>query len=187
VRSRPRGIRRITATLPTSARSAAVIAGGALTLTGRGDLWTLAVAFGVAGSSLLPALVVAGAGVATLARTGSAALSDISGSQAVLGAAGFTGSAAAVAATWTSAVSLIGVARQRAVGVGLGLLAGTLVAGPSLSGGIESVGVWIVGVAAGGALGFVVVPPDGARRWQAFVALGVGAIGVALGVIAGYH
>ncbi len=173
--------------LPGPARTAALFAGGTLTLTGRGDLWTLAIALGVADASMLTALAVAGAGVATLARAGSAALTDIAGSQAVLGAAGFTGSAAAVAATWASAVSLITVARQRAVGVGLGLLAGALIAGPSLSGGAESVAVWVPGLAAGAAVGFVMVPPDGARRWQAFVALAVGAAGVAFGVIAGYH
>jgi hypothetical protein len=173
--------------LPNSARTAALCAGGALTLTGRGDLWTLAIALGVADSSMLTALAVTFAGVATLARTGSAALTDIAGSQAVLGAAGFTGSAAAVAATWTSALSLILVARQRAVGIGLGLLAGALVAGPSLSGGGESVAVWILGLAAGAAVGFVVVPRRDRRPWQAFVAVAVGAAGVALGVIAGYH
>ena len=128
---------------------------------------------------MLTALVVAGARVATLARAGSAALTDIAGSQAVLGAAGFTGSAAAVAATWASAVEPRSPSRGNAlVGVGLGLLAGALVAGPSLSGGVESVGCGSPALAAGAALGFVMVPPDGrGGRWQAFVALGVGAAG----------
>jgi hypothetical protein len=108
-------------------------------------LWTCAVAFGVADASLLTALTVAAAGVATLARTGSAGLTDVAGAQAVLGAAGFTGTAAAVGAAWASAVSLVGVARTRIVGAGLGFVAGALVAGPSPSGGAKSVVVWIAG------------------------------------------
>jgi hypothetical protein len=158
-----------------------------LTVTGRGDLWTLAIAFGVADASLITGVVVAAAGVATLARTGSAGLNEISGAQAVLGAAGFTGSSAAVGASWASAVSLVGVARQRVVGAGLGLVAGALVAGPSLAGGAQSALVCALGAIAGAAAGLVVTPPTGKRRWQRFVALGVGAAGVALGVIAGYH
>ena len=69
---------------------------------------------------------------ATIARVGSAALVDISGAQAVLGAAGFTGSLAAVSATWASAVALLAVARNRSTGAAMGLVAGALVASPAL-------------------------------------------------------
>ena len=181
-----RATRRPTAPLLT-ARRAALVAAAVLILTGRADLWTLALLLGVADRSMLTAFVVAAAGAATLARTGSAALVDISGAQAVLGAAGFTGSAAAVSATWTSAVALLGVGRDRATSAVLGLLAGTLVAGTALSGGIRSVGVWIVGVAAGAAVGAVLQAGEERKRWHVVVDVGMAAMAVALGVLAGYH
>jgi hypothetical protein len=156
-------------------------------VTGRGDLWTLAVAFGVADASVITALAVVAAGVATLARTGSAGLNEIGGAQAVLGAAGVTGSSAAIGAAWASALSLVAVARQRVVSAGLGLLAGALVAGPSLAGGYKAAAVFVLGVAAGGAVGWVVAPSPGTRRWQRYVALALSAAGVALGIVAGYH
>jgi hypothetical protein len=158
-----------------------------LTVTGRGDLWTLGLAFGVADASIVTALAVVGAAVASLARTGSAGLNDIAGAQAVLGAAGFTGSSAAIGATWASALSLAGVARQRIVSAGLGLVAGTLVAGPSLNGGAKSVLVCVAGAVLGAAVGWVLAPPAGRRPWQRYVALVLGGVGVALGVLAGYH
>jgi hypothetical protein len=157
-----------------------------LTLTGRGDLWTLAIAFGVADASIITGVVVVCAAVATLARSGSAGLNEVAGAQAVLGAAGFTGSTAAVGAAWACAVSLVGVARQRAVGAGLGLVAGTLVAGPSLAGGLKSVLVCVLGALIGAAVGWFVTPASGRRRWQRFVALGIAVAGVALGIAAGY-
>jgi hypothetical protein len=174
------------AQVPTSYRQAALAAGGALTLTGRGDLWVLAIAFGVADASALTALAVALGAAATLARTGSAGLADISGSQAVLGAAGVTGSAYAVAAAWLSAVSLVLVARDRWSAMALGALGGLLVAGPSLTDAMPSVGIWLLGVVGGAAVGWIVAPGPRRARWQPWVAVVVGAGGVCLGVMAGY-
>jgi len=167
-------------------RTAALTAGGVLTLTGRGDLWIAALAFGVADASALTALAVALAAAATLARAGSAGLADIAGSQAVLGAAGFTGSAYAVAAAWASAVSLVLVARDRWSAMALGALGGLLVGGPSLTDGGSSVGVWLLGVVGGAVVGWVVAPGERRARWQPWVAVVIGAAGVFLGVMAGY-
>ena len=173
--------------VPIALRNGALASAVVLTATGRGDLWTLAIAFGVADASLATALVVLGAGVATLARSGSAGLGDIAGAQAVLGAAGFTGSVAAVGATWASALSLVVVARHRWASAGLGLLAGALVAGPSLSGGAKSVVVCLLGAGVGAVVGWFAAPRPNQRRWQSMVALGIGAAGVAFGLVAGYH
>ncbi len=173
--------------LPRRVSDAALAAAGVLTITGRGDVWTVALAAGVADTSAVTALVVAAAAVAALARTGSAYLGDIAGAQAVLGAAGFTGSAVAIVAAWASAASLLVVARRRAVGAVLGLLAGALVAGPSFNGGIRSIAVAVAGLAGGAAAGWFLTPADGRRRWQRFIALAAAAAGVALGVVAGYH
>lgn len=172
---------------PAPARAAALIAAVVLTVTGRGDLWTLALLVGVADRSMLTALVVAAAGAATLARTGSAALVDINGAQAVLGAAGFTGSLAAVTATWTSAVALVAVARDRWTSAVLGLIGGTLVAGTALNGGMRSVVVWIAGVVAGASVGWFVRPAAERKRWQVGVDIGMATAAVAFGVLAGYH
>lgn len=173
--------------LPVAVRDAALAAAAALVATGRGDIWTLAVAFGVSDASAITSLVVALVGVATIARTGSAALGDVAGAQAVLGAAAFTGSAVAIGAAWASAASLVLASRDRWTGVVLGAFGGTLVAGPSLSGGRNSVAVWIGGVAVGGFAGFVCAANERRERWQPWVAvtIAVGAIG--LGLAAGYR
>jgi hypothetical protein len=176
-----------TPVLSDTARRAALAAAVVLVLTGRGDLWTVALLLGVADRSMLTAFVVAAAATASLARVGSAALVDISGAQAVLGGAGFTGSLAAVSATWTSAVSLLAVARDRWTGAVLGLVAGALVAGPALSGGLRSVAVWFLGIAAGTGIGWFVRPSDQRRNWHVVVDVALASVAVALGVLAGYH
>lgn len=168
-------------------RDAALAAGAVLTATGRGDLWTIAIALGVADESVLTALVVGLAGVATLARTGSAAIADIAGSQAVLGAAGVTGSAVAIAATWAGAVSLLVIGRSRWVGAGLGLVAGALVAGPSPAGGASNVAVWAAGLGVGGAVGWFASDYLAGRDWIRWLAVALGGVGLLLGVVAGYN
>jgi len=173
--------------LPIPVRNAGLAAAAALTATGRGDIWTLAVAFGVSDASALTALVVALAGVATIARTGTAALTDIAGGQAVLGAAGFTGSTVAIAAAWATALSLVLVARDRFTGAVLGAFAGTLVAGPSLAGGYKSVLVWVAGVAVGGVLGWFVTASERRAPWQRWIAVAVGVGAVCAAVVAGYR
>ena len=172
--------------LPFPLRNAALASCGALTLTGRGDMWILAIAFGVADASAVTALAVALAAAATLARTGVAGLADVAGSQAVLGAAGFTGSAYAIAAAWTSAVTLVLAARDRWTGVALGALGGLLVAGPSLAAGSGRVATWAGGLVGGAAVGWLLAPGQRRLRWQPWVALVVGGAAVVLGVLAGY-
>lgn len=172
--------------LPLAARDAALVAAAALVLTGRGDLWVVAVAIGIAAGSSLTTLTVVLAGIATLARIGSAGLGDITGGQAVLGAAGFTGADIAVAAAWTSAVSLVLAARQRTTGAVLGALGGMLVAGPAVVGGMNSALVWTGGVVGGAAAGWLVAASPSRARWQPWVAIGLGVAAVGLGVTAGY-
>lgn len=170
-----------------TARRAALVAAVVLVVTGRGDLWSLAILLGIAGGSMRVAFVVAAAGVATLARVGSAALVDISGAQAVLGAAGFTGSAAGITAAWTSAAALLGVARDRLAASALGAVGGLLVAGPALNGGLRSVAVRVVGLAAGALVGAITTSRGESRRWHLVVDAGVAAAAVAVGILAGYH
>ncbi len=172
--------------LPLALRNAAFAAGSALTLTGRGDMWTLALAFGVADASAVTALVVGLAAAATLARAGTAGLADVAGGQAVLGAAGFTGSGLAIAATWATAVSVVLAARDRWTSVGLGALAGVIVFGPSLASGGVDAAMWVAGVVVGGVAGWVCAPRGRRARFQPLVALAVGAAAIVLGVISGY-
>lgn len=185
--ARPRNLVATQPRLPISARNAALGAAAALTATGRGDIWTLAVAFGVADASALTALVVALVGGATIARTGSAALGDIAGGQAVLGAAGFTGSVAAISAVWASAVGLVLAARDHWTGAVLGAFAGTLVAGPSLAGGARSIAVWTGAVVVGAVAGWFGASTEGREPWQPRVAVGIAAVAAGLGVFAGYR
>ena len=173
--------------LPLPVRDAALASSAVLVLAGRGDLFVVAVALGAAAGSALTSLVVVLAGVATLARIGSAGLHEISGSQAVLGAAGFTGASVAVAATWTSAVSLVLAGRQRSTGAVLGALGGMLVAGPAVVGGMNSAAVWTAGVVGGGVVGWFAAASPARARWQPWVAAGVGIVAVGLGVTAGYR
>jgi hypothetical protein len=182
-----RAARRPDTSVLNQTRTAALVAAGVLILTGRGDLWTLALLLGLADGSMLTAFVVAAAGVGVLARTGSASLGDINGAQAVLGAAGFTGSTAAVFATWAGALALLAVARDRWTSAAMGLLAGSIVAGTALAGGLRSVAVFVLGLAAGAAVGWFVRAAADRRRWHVVVDVGMAAVAVALGVIAGYH
>lgn len=173
--------------LPLAIRDAALAASGVLVLTGRGDLWVVAVALGVAAGSAVTTLTVVLAGIATLARVGSAGLADITGNQAVLGAAGFTGSTVAVAGAWTSAASLVLAGRQRTTGAVLGALAGMVVAGPAVAGGMNSALVWTGGVVGGAGLGWLVAASPARVRVQPWIAVGLGALAVGLGVAAGYQ
>ena len=105
----------------------------------------------------------------------------------MLGAAGTTGSAVAIAAAWTSAASLALAGRQRSTGAVLGALGGLLVAGPSLAGRGASPLTWIAGIAIGGGAGWLLAASPRRARWQPFVAVGLGVVAVSLGVVAGYN
>jgi hypothetical protein len=168
-------------------REGALLAAAGLALAGRGDLFVVAVLLGVGAGSALTTLTVVLAGVATLARVGSAGLHDITGNQAVLGAAGFTGSSVAVAAAWSAAVSLVLAGRQRTTGAVLGALGGLLVAGPAVVGGLHAALTWTGGIVGGGLVGWLVAASPSRSRWQPWVAVGVGVVAVGLGVTAGYR
>jgi hypothetical protein len=88
---------------PASAGLAALVLGA----TSRGDIVVLAVLLAVASASHQRALAVGMACTAALVRWGSSSLGAIAGAQAVLGPAGWTGDAAAVTASWLTAVALV--------------------------------------------------------------------------------
>jgi hypothetical protein len=67
------------------------------------------------------------------------------------------------------------------------LVAGALVAGPAFGGGVRSAGLWVVGVAAGTAVGWFVRPAEQRRNWHVVVDVALASVAVALGVLAGYH
>jgi hypothetical protein len=53
---------------------------------------------------------------------------------------------------------------------------------------VKSALVCVAGALVGAAVGLVATPRrPGTRTWQRYVALGFGAAGLALGVVAGYH
>lgn len=173
--------------VPLAARDASLAAATVVVLAGRGDMFVVAIALGVAAGSGLTTLTVALAGIATLARIGSAGLADITGSQAVLGAAGVTGASVAIAAAWASAVSLVLAGRQRTTGAVLGALGGMLVAGPAVGGGVNSALVFAGGLVGGATVGWLAAASPQRAKWQPWVAVGVGVVAVGLGVTAGYR
>jgi hypothetical protein len=66
-------------------------------------------------------------------------------------------------------------------------VAAVVVAGPSVSGGLRSAGVWVLGLAGGAFVGWFVRPADRRRRWHVMIDVALAAVAVALGVVAGYH
>jgi hypothetical protein len=104
-----------------------------ITVTATGDVLLLGVLLGLAA---LDAVVGAGAvlvGLAALGRWGSTSLAAVAGAQAVLGPAGWTGSATAVLSSWSGALALLLLAPPRLVPVlAFGLAAAELVAGPAV-------------------------------------------------------
>lgn len=111
-----------------------------MVVTASGDALFLGVLLGLAARDALAGGTGVLAGVATIGRWGSSSLAALAGGQAVLGPAGWTGSPAAVAASWAAAAALVLVAPPRILpAVAFGLLAAALVAGPAL-GDLSAVG-----------------------------------------------
>lgn len=79
----------------------------ALAATSRGDVVVLTLLLGFGARRRASALAAGGALGAALLRWGSGGLGAIAGAQAVLGPAGWTGSAAAVASSWFGAMALV--------------------------------------------------------------------------------
>jgi hypothetical protein len=110
----------------------------------RGDVYVLAVLLGFAAGRRRAGLAVALALVASSVRWGSPSLGAIAGAQAVLGPAGWTGSAAAVGSAWFAAAALVLAAApidrgwpwRMASVAPFGLAAADVVAGPGPGGAI---------------------------------------------------
>src|SRR5207253_8473229 len=147
------------------------------------------VALALAAGSVLGALALVGALGGVALRWGSSSLGAVAGAQAVLGPAGWTGSAAAVASAWTAAAAVVlaspgervpGLPRwlgPLAAAVPFGLVTAVVAVGPGPGGAVRlRVVASIVGTAAVMAVGRI----DGdwltAARPRAAVGLGVAAL-----------
>jgi hypothetical protein len=132
--------------------------------------------------AILAVDLVAGAGVAlaaasVLVRWGSSSLDALAGNQAVLGAAGWSGPAAAAASAWCAAGAMIAASPGGLVpSAAFGLAAANVVAGPGFGGDVVvRVAASAVGVAAAWAVGRAGVP-----AMTRLVAVAAGALAVAL-------
>jgi hypothetical protein len=140
----------------------------------------VAVLLGVSDRAAVPALVGAAAGALALERFGSARLSDIAGTQSVLGEAGWHGAGGAVAATWLVTIALVLACRRPAPAAVAGALGALLVVGPALNGGIVDALVRVVAVVVGAGAGWFLAPRGAGATRQPIVALTVAGIGLAV-------
>ena len=165
-----------TARLRLAAAAAALVLVG----TSSGDVFVVAVLLGAVASDAIGFGALLLATVATVARWGSSGLPALAGGQAVLGAAGVYGTAAAVGSAWYAAATFALVSPGSWLAVPFGATAGLLVAGPgALSGRLAL-------VRAAGALGGVavalLVPRLVPSRLAARVAVALGALALLLAV-----
>lgn len=161
---------------------ACAVAAAVLAVTGRGDLWVLALLLGLADRGAAPAIVTCAAAVVALDRFGSAGLSDLAGAQSVLGPAGWHGSGTVIAVTWVSAAALLLVCRAPGPAVVAGAIAGLVVAGPALTGGTSDVAVRLVALCLGAGLARLLAPRSPDSSLQERVSIGLAAAAV-LGVV----
>jgi hypothetical protein len=107
-----------------------------MALGSTGDVFLLAVLLGLAALDLLSGGVAALAMVSVVGRWGTTSLAALAGGQAVLGAAGWTGTTALVASSWAGAAALVLACPEGWVpAVAFGAAAAQLVAGPALGDG----------------------------------------------------
>lgn len=160
---------------------AALAGATALAATSSGDVVLLAVLLGLAAADLTAGVTAALALVAVAVRWGSTSLDAIAGAQAVLGAGGLVGPAAAVAAAWAAGAALVLAPRREWQTVAFGAAAALCVAGPSVAGpgdaAVRAAGV-IAGVGAALVLGRRVPEPTRRRA-----ALGAAAAALALALV----
>lgn len=138
-------------------RLGAAAGAASLVLLSTGDAFLLAVLLGVAALDVLAGGTVAAVGVVLLARWGSSSLTAAAGAQAVLGPGFLVGPRPAAAAITLAAVSLVLVAPAGLVAVAFGAAAGLVAAGPS-AGSIGDAAVRALGLGAGAAAGWFLVP-----------------------------
>ena len=138
----------------------------------------LAVLLAVADLAAAPLFVVGAAGALALERFGSAGLADIAGAQSVLGGAGWHGPASAVVASWVLAAALVLVCRRPGPAAVCGAVAGLLVAGPALAGGLDDAALHLVALSVGGGLAWVLAPRRTSSNRQATIAVGMAGLGL---------
>ena len=166
-----------------------------LAASSRGDAVVLVVALALAAGSVLATVALIGALAGVVLRWGSSSLGAVAGAQAVLGPAGWTGGAAAVASAWAAAVAIVLASPADAVpglpswvaptatAAPFGLVAALVAVGPGPGGALAlRVVASVVATAAVVALGRTRRPQLTAAR--ARVAVGLGAAALVLGGLA---
>jgi hypothetical protein len=160
-----------------------------LAASSRGDVVVLAVAVAVAAGSVLASIAVVGALAGVALRWGSSSLGAVAGAQAVLGPAGWTGGAAAVASAWVGAAAVVLAAPTDAVpglpswlapfatAVPFGLVAALVAVGPGPGGALGlRVVASVVATGAVVAVGRARAPRVEAARLAGAVAFGAAAL-----------
>jgi len=110
-----------------------------MAVTSTGDLLVVGVLLGLVAADAVVGAVGVVAGMATLGRWSSSSLTALAGGQAVLGAAGWTGSVVLALSSWAAAAGVILVSPEgRPAALAFGLVAAGLVAGPALGDGSGS-------------------------------------------------
>ncbi|MCA1657355.1 MAG: hypothetical protein LC713_06565 [Actinobacteria bacterium] len=156
-----------------------------MAVTSTGDVVLLGVLVGLAACDAVAGGVGLLAATGVIGRWGTSSLAALAGGQAVVGAAGWTGSATLVASAWGGALALLLVCPPGLMpAAAFGATAAQLVAGPALAENSSSstIVLRILVPFAGAGLAFVVsrfVPRPVGR--SAAVVVGVVAAGLALG------
>ena len=161
-------------------RLAAVAAALLLAATSSGDVLVVAVLLGAAAGDGVGFVALLLAALATLARWGTSALPAVAGGQAVLGAGGVYGTAAAAGSAWYAAAAVVLVSPGSWFGVPFGVTAGLLVAGPAAVSG--RLGIVRAAGAVGGMAAALLVPRLVPWRLATRVAVAFGALALLLGV-----
>jgi len=145
-----------------------------------GDVLVLGVVLAVVTADLMAGAGAALAGVSVLVRFGTSSLEALAGNQAVLGGAGWTGSAAAAASAWCAAAALVAAAPRGILpAAAFGLAAAGVVAGPGPGGAIVArIAASVVGILAAWTLARMAP-----ARWTRAVAAAGGVAAVALAAV----
>jgi hypothetical protein len=114
----------------------------AMVATSTGDILVVSVALGLLAADAVVGATAVLVGLATVARWSSSSLGALAGGQAVVGAAGWTGSWPSVLSSWAAAVALVLVCPAgRAPPVAFGVVAGAVVVGPAVGGSMGNLAV----------------------------------------------
>lgn len=131
--------------MPVAAAAAATM----MALGSTGDVLLLGVLLGLAAADYAAGAAGVLAGIAVVGRWGTTSLAALAGGQAVLGAAGWTGSDAQVASSWLAVGALLVVCPAALVpAAAFGATAAALVAGPAVDTGSPAADIALRVVAA---------------------------------------